>query len=98
MPFKSKEAKRAYQRKWYAERRANWLLLNGPCVVCFSWDGLEIDHIDPSSKVSHKVFSWAEARRNEELAKCQILCRGCHLEKTYRDWYARETKEDKVPF
>lgn len=49
---------------------------------CGSWDELEIDHIDPSQKVDHNVFSWSQERRDAELAKCQVLCSKHHLEKT----------------
>jgi len=83
VPYRDKEAQREYQRRWMARRREDWLSANGPCVKCGSWDDLEVDHIDPSKKVSHKVWSWREDRRLEELAKCQVLCRNCHYAKTY---------------
>lgn len=73
---------RAYCRKWMAERRAAWFAANGPCRHCGSSERLELDHIDPSTKVTHAVWSWTEERRNAELAKCQPLCHACHLEKT----------------
>lgn len=46
-------------------------------------EDLQVDHKDRSQKLSHKVWSWSEERRNEELAKCQILCAECHKKKTY---------------
>lgn len=48
------------------------------CVFCGSTDRLEIDHIDPSTKVSHKIFGWTKERREGELAKCRVLCFVCH--------------------
>lgn len=45
-------------------------------------DNLEVDHIDPDQKISHKVWSWAKPRRDAELAKCQVLCNKCHKNKT----------------
>ena len=81
-PIKKMEYQREYQRKWLAKRRQEWFDQNGPCVKCESWDNLEVDHIDPSQKVTSVVWSWSEKRRNEELAKCQVLCENCHHEKT----------------
>lgn len=63
-------------------RRQDWLNSNGPCVVCGSWDNLEVDHINPDSKESHNVWSWSEERRTAELSKCQVLCKTHHQEKT----------------
>lgn len=55
------------------------------CVECGSIEDLELDHVDPSTKVSHRIWTWSEVRRNEELAKCQILCRSCHQKKTAQE-------------
>ncbi len=82
MPW-SKDKMRAYQRQWWRNRRLKWLAENGPCVKCGSSLNLEVDHIDPKTKVSHKVWSWSKPRREAELAKCQVLCRDCHRLKTY---------------
>ena len=86
MPYKDPEKQRAYMREWIAKRRANWLAENGPCVKCGSWENLEVDHIDPAEKVHHALWSWSQARRDVELAKCQVLCHDHHLEKT-RQWH-----------
>jgi len=94
MPFKNKEQKRKYQREWYANRRKQWIEANGPCILCGSNENLEVDHIDPNQKVTHKIWSFTESKRNEELAKCQVLCRECHMEKTYYDNYVK----NEVPF
>ncbi len=83
MSYKTSEKQRAYQRVWWRGRRAAWVALNGPCVKCGSHLNLEVDHIDPEAKVSHKVWSWAKPRREAELAKCQVLCRECHILKTH---------------
>lgn len=55
---------------------------NGPCANCGSTDRLEVDHIDRSTKVDHKVWTWAQERRTLELSKCQVLCHKCHKIKT----------------
>lgn len=84
MGYKNPEKQKKYQREWRAQRRADWLK-DKTCARCGSAEQLEVDHKDPSEKVSHKIWSWSEKRRNEELAKCQVLCKPCHLEKTRRD-------------
>jgi 5-methylcytosine-specific restriction endonuclease McrA len=85
MPYKNRYKQQEYQRKWVSNRRATWLAENGPCIKCKSWDELEVDHINPLTKVDHRIWSWSLIRRTEELKKCQVLCRGCHLEKSLLD-------------
>ena len=81
MGYSDKEKQKEYQRNWVAKRRATWLL-DKSCNNCGAKEELEIDHIDASQKVSHVIWSWAIARRDAELAKCQVLCKKCHLDKT----------------
>lgn len=81
MPFKDKDAQLEYQRQWMARRRAEYFK-GKTCVSCGSDKDLELDHIDPEQKVSHKIWSWSATRRIAELAKCQVLCQECHMEKT----------------
>lgn len=82
MPYKDKEKQREYQRQWMARRREEWLEANGPCQFCGSGEDLEVDHIDPEHKVSHRVWSWSKERREAELANCRVLCSDCHKERT----------------
>lgn len=77
MPYKDPEKQREYQREWHARRRAAWLL-DKACVDCGSALELEIDHVDPSTKVHHNVWSWATERREDELSKCVVRCADCH--------------------
>ena len=79
-----KEYMQKYQREWIARRRAEWFK-DKKCAKCGSTDRLEIDHIDPKTKVSHAVWSWAKERRDAELAKCQVLCYEHHKQKTKID-------------
>lgn len=88
-----KEYLREYHRNWYLsvvkKRREKWFIENGPCVKCGSWDRLELDHIDPSTKVSHLVFSWGDSKRLDELSKCQALCHICHKKKSVKECFDR---------
>ena len=61
--------------------RQEWLIANGPCT-CGSWESLEVHHVDPATKVSHRIWSWSKEKREEELKKCMVLCHDCHLEET----------------
>ncbi len=82
MPYADPDKQREFQRKRLAAIRAKWLAENGPCVKCGTRDDLQVDHVDPSDKVTHSVWSWSKERRDAELAKCQVLCRRCHKTKS----------------
>ena len=80
--------------KYYQRNRDKWLLENGPCQKCGSWDNLEVDHIDPSTKdplvgypCPQSFWTWSPERRAVELAKCQVLCTNCHKIKTSEEWH-----------
>jgi len=75
------ELMKQYKREWTARRRAAWFA-DKYCVSCGSIERLELDHINPALKASHNIWSWSEKRRDEEAAKCQVLCHDCHQEKT----------------
>ncbi len=60
--------------------------LGGSCTVCLSTSNLEIDHIKPEFKKYEISAIWSSRDRlYEELKKCQLLCKDCHLEKTIRE-------------
>lgn len=65
-----------------SKRRTEWFAANGPCRRCGSWDDLEVDHIDPSTKVPGDLWSRPKDRMEAELAGCQALCQTCHREKS----------------
>lgn len=81
MPYQDRDAQRKYQREWIARRRSEWFA-DKVCELCGSGTDLELDHIDPTQKVSHSIWSWSAARRAVELAKCRALCSDCHLAKS----------------
>lgn len=88
MPKATKELQREYARKWIAARRASWFAVKC-CEWCGSIQNLELDHIDPATKVDHKIWSWSLVRREAELAKCRPLCRPCHQ--------SRSTEQQRKP-
>lgn len=88
MPYKDPSKKREYQRRWMAQQRASYIE-GKSCVDCGSTDNLEIDHLDKSRKVSHRIWSWTKAKRDAELAKCVTRCRACHIER-----HASERRQD----
>jgi hypothetical protein len=67
--------------RWHRRRNA-WFTENGPCQGCGTWEDLELDHIDRALKEAHNIWNWSDVRREIELAKCQVLCRPCHIEKS----------------
>ena len=62
-------------------------VLGGKCARCGTTDKLDIDHIDPETKSFTFGNNWGAPLSvlNEELKKCQLLCRPCHIEKTRTD-------------
>lgn len=72
------ERRAAIRAQWFADKR---------CVRCNGTEKLELDHIDPTTKVASNVWLWAAARREAEIAKCQVLCKACHIVKTNEERY-----------
>jgi hypothetical protein len=50
------------------------------CATCGAVSDLEIHHLDRTTKVSHRIWSWSKSRIEEELVKCEWLCGTCHDE------------------
>ena len=92
MSYIDKDKQRAYQRAWLHNRKRAFYK-DKCCVKCGSKEQLELDHINPAEKVTHRVWSWTEAKRNIEIAKCQVLCKACHLEKTLDEQKQRKLIE-----
>lgn len=83
-----KQYMRDYRRRWIQERRAAFFA-DKECDKCGSADRLELHHRDPETKLSHKIWSWAESRRRAEIAKCVVLCNACHKYITRLDFSSR---------
>ena len=92
MPFKSKDDYNAYmnnymKQRWVKRRLSAIRSLGGACHKCGNTnvDDLDFDHIDPSTKTMAvaEASSLSNERFQEEVSKCQLLCRAtCHLEKS----------------
>lgn len=77
-----------YQQNRITEGRAYAIAkLGGKCVRCGSTEDLQFDHIDRSTKVTEitRMFTFARAKLDAELEKCQLLCKPCHLQKTFHE-------------
>lgn len=96
MPMGTKEEQRAFQRNWMRQRRLEFFK-DKCCVKCGSVENLNLDHIDPATKVTHNIWSWKKERREAEISKCQVLCFNCHAEKSaaYRIERAKGSKRDR---
>lgn len=80
---------REYMLNRYNERRQRGFeLLGGKCAICGCIPSeFEFDHIDPSTKeftVSGYKWNVPEDVFYNELKKCQILCKPCHMTKTIK--------------
>jgi hypothetical protein len=78
-----------YMRKYMLNRyneRMNWARnkLGGKCIRCNSKNSLELDHIDPSTKIETIAKIWSYSKKNfeSEVEKCQLLCTNCHILKS----------------
>jgi hypothetical protein len=61
--------------------------LGGKCTECGCTETLEFDHIDPSTKSFNIAAGYTKPKEVllAEVAKCQLLCNKCHIEKTKKD-------------
>jgi len=75
-PMKDPNARRRYHREWIAQRRSEFFA-DRRCVDCGNDERLELDCRDTATKVSHRIWSWSDARREAELAKYEVRCASC---------------------
>ncbi len=82
------EKRRQYIRDYYHKKRKGLLEeLGGKCSNCESKENLEFDHIDKNTKsypIGEKILNFSKEKLLEELKKCQLLCKSCHLDKSKR--------------
>jgi len=92
MPY-LKHKMRAYLNNYLRQRYATRLreaqqLLGGKCTQCSATTRLEFDHIDKTTKtfsITTRLRSAPWPVIEDELKKCQLLCRPHHIEKTVRE-------------
>ena len=49
------------------------------------WVVLEFDHIDSKTKnISDLITNASIARLSDEIKNCEVVCRNCHIRRTYR--------------
>jgi hypothetical protein len=80
----SESEKRSQLVHYYARKQLFLDHLGGKCVTCGSVSELQFDHIDPDTKsftIGGRIRCDLEEVL-EELKKCQLLCKKCHLEKS----------------
>lgn len=79
-----------YHLDYYYRRRALiFQHYGGCCVRCGSTEDLEMDHIDRSAKTMQfqdcVTANWIREDVAEEMLNMQLLCNGCHIEKTAKE-------------
>lgn len=72
------------QARFEANKAKAKELLGGICAICGTTEALDFDHIDPATKLFNisKGWRYSEELFWAEVAKCQLLCRPHHLEKS----------------
>ena len=82
------------QKRYYTKK------MGGKCVKCGSTKNLEFDHIDPRTKeyTITSLFSRSPEIIEKELAKCQLLCHDCHIEKSKTDGSTVKNSEKRREF
>ena len=77
MPYKDKSKHNECQRNYIRANRIKYLG-GRSCEHCGSDYRLNIHHVNPEDKVSHRIWSWKDNRIEAELEKCIVLCDKCH--------------------
>lgn len=95
MKTKTKEQRALYNKymreyhikQYYRVRKEMVDSLGGKCAKCGCADGLELDHIDRSTKLLEisKIWAYSKEIRDAELVKCQPLCSDCHSLKSINE-------------
>lgn len=76
---------REYNKARYHRIRNEYLeQLGGQCIDCSVEYDLEFDHVDPSTKLFPigKLLNFSKVKRDEEIKKCVLRCKSCHIIKS----------------
>ena len=90
----SYETHKKYLLPKYHQRMSDMrAALGGVCVECGTDENIQIDHIDPDTKSFTLSKGWGKpwAVIEAELKKCQLLCRGCHSDKSAKESSVRNS-------
>jgi hypothetical protein len=93
MPYKDQTRQRQFQREWKARRRADFFA-GKTCTWCGSAENLQLHHLDPAQKEDHRIWSWSEKRRADEIKKCIVLCQACHMD--YHGTLSKPTTDEQA--
>ena len=103
MAYKDKATQREYQRAWTLAKRTKKRekyvsALGGKCAKCGAVGNLDFDHIDAKTKEFpiNEIWTRSETIIELEIAKCQLLCHGCHNTKTLTEQSKQEIKGKNV--
>lgn len=94
-PAKRREYNRNYTRE-YKRRRREEYLGGAVCLWCGSTDDIELHHVDPETKIDHRIWTWSRDRLEAELAKCITLCQKCHQDYHYRHNKPSQAEEVQI--
>ena len=94
MPYKDKDKQREIQKQYYLNTVAELQRLkeSTPCVDCgenFPHYKMDFDHVPERGVKLFNIQSggvnryFNNKRLQAELAKCDIVCKNCHGERTY---------------
>lgn len=83
------DKRRIYQKNLYEERK-KWAFnfLGNKCAYCGTKKDLTMDHKNPNDKSYNvtRALRWKSKRELiKELKKCQLLCKMCHIKKTFKE-------------
>lgn len=93
---KTREQSAVYMRNRYQRRKKEALIkLGGACCRCGCTEDLEVDHTNRKEKTMpfSRMYAVNQARFDEELDKCQLLCKQCHVQKTIEERGHRKRTE-----
>lgn len=85
----TKQKHRLYHLRYYHKRRTELIArFGGMCAKCGSTENLEFDHKNRDEKtfnISSILLKRVTPEIEVELAKCQLLCKSCHEQKTSQE-------------